>query len=66
MDKLEEVFLKIWSVKEDPNMFLIRINNITKAKNEIVTEFHDKIERLIQQIPASHYPSNNFLLFLYT
>jgi hypothetical protein len=66
MDKLDEVFLKIWSVKEDPNMLLIRINNITKVKNETVREFHDKFERLIQQIPPSHHPSNNFILFLYT
>jgi hypothetical protein len=66
MDKLEEVFLKRWSVKEDPKMFLTRLNNIKKVKNEIVSEFHDKFERLIQQIPASHHPSNNFLLFLYT
>ena len=66
MDKLEEVFLKRWSVKEDPNMLLIRLINITKAENETVKEFHDKFERLIQQIPASHHHSNNFLLFLYT
>jgi hypothetical protein len=66
MDKLEEVFLKRWSVKEDPNMLLVRLNNITKAENETVREFHDKFERLIQQIPSNHHPSNNFLLFLYT
>jgi hypothetical protein len=66
MDKLKEVFLKRWSVKEDPNMLLIRLNRITKAENEIVREFHDKFERLIQQIPESHHPSSNFLLFLYT
>jgi hypothetical protein len=51
MDKLEEVFRKTWSVKEDPNMMVIMLNNITKADNEIVMEFHDKFERLIQQIP---------------
>ena len=33
IDKLEEVFLKRWSVKEDPNMLLIKINNIKKVKN---------------------------------
>jgi len=66
MDKLEEEFLKRWSVKEDPNMLLTRLNNITKVENETVREFHDKFERLIQQIPTSHHPSNNFLLFLYT
>jgi hypothetical protein len=66
MDKLEEVFLKRWGVKEDPNMLLIWLNNITKPENEIVREFHDKFERLVQKIPVSHHPSNNFLLFLYT
>jgi hypothetical protein len=30
MDRLEEIFLKRWSVKEDPNMLLIRLNNLTK------------------------------------
>jgi hypothetical protein len=33
MDKLEDVCLKRWSVKEDPNMLLIRLNNITKSEN---------------------------------
>jgi hypothetical protein len=66
MDQLEEVLLKVWSVEEDPKMLLTILNNITKAKNETVMEFHDKFERLVQQIPKSHHPSNNFLLFLYT
>jgi hypothetical protein len=66
MDKLEEVFLKRWSVKEDPNMLLIRLNNITKKENETVKEFHDKFEILVQKISMSYHPSNNFLLFLYT
>jgi hypothetical protein len=65
MDKLEEVFLKRWSVKEDPNMLLIRLNNITKSENETVREFHDKFERLVQKISVSYHPSNNFLLFIY-
>jgi len=66
MDKLEEEFLKIWSVKEEPNMFLTRLNNIIKAENETDREFHDKFERLVQQICSRHHPSNKFLLFLYT
>jgi hypothetical protein len=33
IDQLEEEFLKVWSVKEDPNMLLTRINNIIKSKN---------------------------------
>jgi hypothetical protein len=66
MDQLEEVFLKIWSVQEDPNMLRTRLNNIIKSKNETTREFHDKFERLVQHIPKSHHPSKKFLLFLYT
>ena len=36
MDKLEEVFLQIWSVKVNPNIFIMRLNCITKAENETV------------------------------
>jgi hypothetical protein len=34
MDRLEEAFLKRWSVKEDPNMLLTRLNNLAKYENE--------------------------------
>jgi hypothetical protein len=56
MDKLEEIFLKSWSVKEDPNMFLISLNNLTKQDDEIVRKFHDKFETLMQKIPVRHHP----------
>jgi hypothetical protein len=36
MDKLEEVFLKRWSVKVNPNILLMRLNCLTKAENETV------------------------------
>ena len=42
MDKLEEIFFKQWSLKEDPNILLIRMNNLMKQENEIFIEFHDK------------------------
>jgi hypothetical protein len=66
MDKLEEVFLKGWSDKEDPNMLLIRLKNLIKQENEIVRDFHDKFETLMQNIPVSHHPSDSFLRFLYS
>jgi hypothetical protein len=66
MDQLEEVFLKIWNIKEDPIVFLNKLNYIKKAENETVREFHDRFDKLIQHIPASHHPSNNFFIFLYT
>jgi hypothetical protein len=66
MDRLEEVFLKRWSIKVNPNVLLMRLNSLTKAENETVQEFHDKFERIVQQIPVSHHPSSSFLTFLYT
>jgi hypothetical protein len=54
LDQLvEESFLKRWSVKEDPNMLLARLNDIRKTENETVGEFYAKFERLLQQIPKS-------------
>jgi len=47
-------------------MLLTRLNNINKYENEIVREFHAKFERLLQQIPKSHHPGGDYLLFLYT
>jgi hypothetical protein len=65
MDQLEEVFLKRWSVKEDPNMLLARLNDIKKSENEIVREFNAKFERFLQQIPKSYHPRGDYLIFLY-
>jgi hypothetical protein len=62
MDQLEEVFLRIW----DPWVFLNELNHIKKNENETVREFHDKFERLLQQIPTRHHSTHYFLLFLYT
>jgi hypothetical protein len=56
MDQLEEFFLKIWSVKEDPNMLLMQLNEIRKSENETIREFHTKFERLLRQMPKSHHP----------
>jgi hypothetical protein len=65
MDQLEETFLKRWSVKEDLNMLLTRLNKIIKYENEIVKYFHAKFEKLLQQIPKSHHPGGDCNLFLY-
>jgi hypothetical protein len=62
MDQLEEVFLEKW----DPCVLVIKLNYIKKNKNETVREFHDRFERLLQQIPVCHHPSHDFLLFIYT
>jgi hypothetical protein len=66
MDKLEEAFLKRWSIKEDPNMLLTRLNSLWKHENETIREFHTRFETLLQKIPASHHPSDNYLVYIYT
>jgi hypothetical protein len=47
MNKLEEVFLKRWSIKEDPNMLLTRLNYLWKHENETIQEFHTRFETLL-------------------
>jgi hypothetical protein len=66
MDRLEEAFLKRWSVKEDPNMLLTRLNNLAKYENESIREFHTRFETLLQRIPASHHPKDDYLVHIYT
>jgi hypothetical protein len=66
MDKLEEAFLKRWSIKEDPNMLLTRLNSLWKHENETIREFHTRFETLLQKIPVSHHPTDNFLVYIYT
>ena len=66
MDNIEEVFLKRWSIKEDPNMLLTRLNNLWKQENETIREFHSRFETLLQKIPVNHHPTNSFLLYIYT
>jgi len=65
MDQLEHVFLKRWSVKEDYNMLLRRLNDIKKSDNETVMEFQANFEILLQQIPRIHHPEGDYLLFIY-
>jgi hypothetical protein len=43
-----------------------KLDHIKKNENETVREFHDRFERLLQQIPANLHLSHNFLLSLYT
>jgi hypothetical protein len=47
MDRLEEAFLKRWSVKEDPNMLLTRLNSLAKYENESIRKFHTRFEALL-------------------
>jgi hypothetical protein len=66
MDKLEEAFIKRWSIKEYLNMLLTRLNSLWKHKNESIREFHTRFETLLQKIPASHHPNGDYLVHIYT
>jgi hypothetical protein len=66
MDRLEEAFLKRWSIKEDPIMMLTRLNSLAKYENESIREFHTRFETLLQRIPASHHPKDDYLVHIYT
>jgi hypothetical protein len=66
MDTLEESFLKRWSIKEDPNMLLTRLNSLWKHENKSIREFHTRFETLLQKIPASHHPKGDYLVHIYT
>jgi hypothetical protein len=66
MEKLEEPFLKRWSMKEDPNMLLTRLNSLWKHENESIREFHTRFETLLQNIPTSHHLNGDYLVHIYT
>jgi hypothetical protein len=66
MDKLEEIFLKRWSIKEDPNMLLTWLYGISKRENESIREFHTRFEAALQRVPPSHQLKDDYLVHLYT
>jgi hypothetical protein len=66
MDRLEELFLRRWSIKEDPNMLLTRLYGIARRENESIREFHTRFEALLQRIPPSHHPKDDYLVHIYT
>jgi hypothetical protein len=66
MDRLEESFLKRWSIKEDLNMLLTRLNSLAKYENESIRELYTRFETLLQRIPASHHPKDDYVVHIYT
>jgi hypothetical protein len=66
MDRLEQIFLKRWSIKEDPNMLLTRLNGLARRENESIREFHTRFEALLQRIPPSHHLKDDYLVHIYT
>jgi hypothetical protein len=48
MDRLEKIFLRRWTIKEDLNMLITRLNSLDKHENESIQEFHTRFEELLQ------------------
>jgi hypothetical protein len=46
-------------------MLIKRLDYAKQTKNETVKEFHTRFEDLLQQIPGSHHPEYNYLVYLY-
>jgi hypothetical protein len=66
IDRLEKIFLRRWRIKEDPNIFLTRLNSLAKHENDSIWEFHTRFEALLQRIPPSHHPKDDYLVHIYT
>jgi hypothetical protein len=67
MDLFEEVFLAKWTMKiEDIQSLLKELEGIKQTESEIVRAFGVRFQRLLYQIPQSHRPEDNYLVYLYT
>jgi hypothetical protein len=65
MDQLEEVFLRILNVKEDPDMLLQILVHIKNVENEAIKDLHTKFRRMSQQLPRRHRHVSEFFLVMY-
>jgi hypothetical protein len=67
MDLFEKVFLEKWTMKiEDMQSLLKELEGIKQTKSEVVRAFGVRFQRLLYQIPQSHRPEGNYLVYLYT
>jgi hypothetical protein len=67
MDLFEKVFLAKWTMKiEDIQSLLKELEGIKQTESEIVRDFGFRFQRLLYQIPQSHRPEGNYLVYLYT
>jgi hypothetical protein len=67
MELFEEVFLAKWTMKiEDMQSLLKEIEGIKQTEFEVVRSFGVRFQILLYQIPQSHRPEGNYLVYLYT
>jgi hypothetical protein len=67
MEQFEEVFLAKWTMEmENVQSLLKEFEGIKQKESEIVRAFGVRFQRLLYQIPQSHHPEGNCLVYLYT
>jgi hypothetical protein len=67
MELFEEVFLTKWTMEmEDVQSLLKELEDIRQIEFEVVRAFGVRFQRLLHQIPQSHRPEGNYLVYLYT
>jgi hypothetical protein len=67
MELFEEVFLAKWTMEmEDVQSLLKELEGIKQKESEVVRAFGVRFQRLLYQIPQSHRPEGNYLVYLYT
>ena len=67
MDQLEEIFLMRWGMKLEYIQSLLRgLKCIKQTEGGTVRAFGVRFQKLLHQIPKSHYPESKYLMYLYT
>jgi hypothetical protein len=67
MELFEEIFLAKWTMEMEVVQSLIKdLEGIRQAESEVVRTFGVRFQRLLYQIPQSHRPEGNYLVYLYT
>jgi hypothetical protein len=67
MELFEELFLAKWTMEMEVVQSLIKdLEGIRQAESEVVRTFGVRFQRLLYQIPQSHRPEGNYLVYLYT
>jgi hypothetical protein len=67
MELFEELFIAKWTMEMEVVYSLLKdLEGIRQAESEVVRAFGVRFQRLLYQIPQSHRPEGNYLVYLYT
>jgi hypothetical protein len=67
MERFEELFIAKWTMEMEVVYSLLKdLEGIRQAESEVVRAFGVRFQRLLYQIPQSHRPEGNYLVYLYT